>query len=644
MPIVSGVPPALSDEEWMPPAVFKLYERVRDALGWRLRKVLGDARVDRLIVWLARCWRPVLARPLFIGITGSAGKTTTKELLLGMLQHKWTGIGNPASFNAVPEVAKTVLRVRPWHRFCVTELSEDRPGALDPPLALLQPSIGIVTVVGDDHWSAFDSRDAIAAEIEKLVMRLPPDGTAVLNIDDEQVRPMLAKCPSRTLTFGTSSSADLRAEDVSSAWPGRLQMTLVRGAARIKVQTQLCGVHWLPAVLGAIGGGLAAGMTLDECAAGIAKVAPFEGRMQPVTTPERVTFIRDDLKAPLWTLDACFDFMKAAKAERKIIVIGELSEIGSRKGEKYAKAASLARQIADITIFVGPWASSALKLRKAEDEGQLHVFSQVRNAAEFINSISREGDLVLLKGSWKQDHLLRIILARNGAVKCWRDDCRRTIFCDACPDRMKPSGAPSPVQQALPTPSSAAQPPSPITSKEPSDLSVIVGLGNPGESYVNTPHNVGYEVVDRLAQSMGLAWETTPHAQLAQSSGPGHRTCLVKIQAAMNLTGARLKLLAEGMGFAPDQCILVFDDLDLPLGTVKSRQSGSAGGHRGVASILEAFQTDAIKRVKVGVAPAGTVARRAEYVLKPFAAEDLLAVNQAILLAQDRARALAKNR
>lgn len=90
----------------------------------------------------------------------------------------------------------------------------------------------------------------------------------------------------------------------------------------------------------AVGGGLATGMTLAQCAEGIASVAPFDGRMQPVTTPDGVTFIRDDFKAPLWTLDACLEFMKTAQAKRKIIVIGTLSDYGIRvyKSRKFAES------------------------------------------------------------------------------------------------------------------------------------------------------------------------------------------------------------------------------------------------------------------------------------------------------------------
>ncbi|MBL0208240.1 MAG: aminoacyl-tRNA hydrolase [Propionivibrio sp.] len=133
------------------------------------------------------------------------------------------------------------------------------------------------------------------------------------------------------------------------------------------------------------------------------------------------------------------------------------------------------------------------------------------------------------------------------------------------------------------------------------DEQLIVGLGNPESRYTDTPHNVGYEVADRLATSWGLKWDKNPEVWFARGSVNGQAVCLLKMRLAMNLTGPGLKQLSETMRFSPEQCILVFDDLDLPLGAVKTRIKGSAGGHRGVASILEAFQTDAIRRVKIGV-------------------------------------------
>ena len=607
--------------------------RLRDAIAWRLHRILGDKIVYGTLLVMARRWRSVINGPVYIAVVGSAGKTTAKELMRGMLSCKGKGVGNPGSFNNVEEIAMAVLRVRPFHSFFVTELSEDRPGVMDRPLALLRPSIGIVTVVQDDHLAAHASREALAQEMAKLVASLPATGTAVLNADDERVLAMTANCVAKVITFGTSVKAQLRAEDVSSVWPERLQMTLVRGSERVKVVTQLCGVHWVPSVLGAIGGGLAAGMTLAECATSIATVAPFEGRMQPVTTPEGVTFIRDDFKAPLWTLDGCFEFMKTAKATRKIIVIGELSDMASKKAQKYAKVASLAQEVADVTVFVGPWASSVLKAKRPGREDGLFVRAHVRDAAMLLNSMTRAGDLVLLKGTSKQDHLLRIIMARDERIACWRDDCQRMLFCDVCPDRMKPSGtALLSHQPAISSPST----PSPSVAHAAVAEQVIVGLGNPGAQYDGTPHNVGYEVVDQLAASLALTWEKTPEVWIARGASEGLPLCLVKMQTAMNLTGAGLKRLAQSMAFGPEQCVLVFDDLDLPLGTVKMRQSGSAGGHRGVASILEAFQTDAFRRVKVGVAPVAAEVDRLEYVLKPFDDESRPTVANAISISKAR--------
>ncbi|MFT3960007.1 glutamate ligase domain-containing protein [Propionivibrio sp.] len=135
------------------------------------------------------------------------------------------------------------------------------------------------------------------------------------------------------------------------------------------MRTRLCGAHFVPSVLGAIGGGLASGLSLTECAEAIEHIAPFTGRMQPVTTDDGVTFIRDDFKAPLWTLDASLEFMRAAHAARKIVVIGELSDTGPGKGEKYAKAANKVLDVADIAVFAGPWASSAHKGRCGEPPG-----------------------------------------------------------------------------------------------------------------------------------------------------------------------------------------------------------------------------------------------------------------------------------
>lgn len=607
--------------------------RVSNALAWRMRKVLGDQRIDRFLVKLAQGWRPVLRRPVFIGIAGSAGKTTAKELLYGILTGGSVGVANPGTLNVLPEIAKTILRTLPTHAFCISELSEDHPGAMDDNLGLFRPKIAIVTLVQDDHLAAFDSREALANELAKLVQGLPSDGVAVLNADDTRVSAMASKCRARVLTFGLSPTAELRAENVESNWPNRLRMTLIYKTDQVFVQTQLCGIHWLPSVLGAMGGALATGLDLSECAKRLEGVAPFEGRMQPVETPEGVTFIRDDIKAPLWAFTAFFDFIHSANASRKLLVIGEVSEIGNaKKADVYRRIAIRAQEVADITVFVGPWAFSVLNARKSDKPEALHAFSRVRDAAAFINSSTRKGDLVFLKGNVRQDHFLRILLDRTESTTCWRDDCQRNIFCDSCPDRLKPSGQPVSIPKPLDSKLTIASVPF-APAVDGAEVQLIVGLGNHDDVYSGTPHNVGFEAVDSLAQAWGLSWRATPNAWIASGIVKGQPVCLVKLRSDMNLTGGGLRQVADAMGIGPERCILVFDDLATPLGKVRTRTNGGAGGHRGVASALEAFQTNDIRRVKLGIGNGTATFDRPTYVTSKFSDEGRKLIDLAIPIA-----------
>jgi PTH1 family peptidyl-tRNA hydrolase len=150
---------------------------------------------------------------------------------------------------------------------------------------------------------------------------------------------------------------------------------------------------------------------------------------------------------------------------------------------------------------------------------------------------------------------------------------------------------------------------------------VIVGLGNPGERHEGTPHNVGRTVVDRLAASLSATWVQDADADLTHAEWKGEAVCLVKPTSVMNRTGPLLARLAQRLGVDHARCILVYDDLDLPLGSVRTRMRGSDGGHRGVRSIIEAFQTDEFRRVKIGVKREGH-ARGVAAVLTPVTGDE----------------------
>ncbi|HVN74737.1 MAG TPA: aminoacyl-tRNA hydrolase [Thermoanaerobaculaceae bacterium] len=148
-------------------------------------------------------------------------------------------------------------------------------------------------------------------------------------------------------------------------------------------------------------------------------------------------------------------------------------------------------------------------------------------------------------------------------------------------------------------------------------IAAVVGLGNPGEEYSDTRHNVGFAVVDELARRWRLSsWRTRYRAKVVRRPG-GSSTILVKPQTFMNLSGDALALFCEGEEVVPGQCLVVVDDVDLPLGTLRLRASGGPGTHNGLRSIAEAVG-EGFPRLRLGVRGASPWEDLAEYVLAPF--------------------------
>lgn len=150
----------------------------------------------------------------------------------------------------------------------------------------------------------------------------------------------------------------------------------------------------------------------------------------------------------------------------------------------------------------------------------------------------------------------------------------------------------------------------------------IVGLGNPGPEYRDTRHNVGQRVVEALAKSLGGRFEREGGHLVARARWHGGTVYLVKPASFMNVIGPAVARASRRLHLGPDDLILVFDDIDLPLGKVRVRMKGSAGGHNGVRSVIEALGTDAVRRVKIGIGRPGEQGRDRDqvpdHVLSPF--------------------------
>lgn len=627
--------PLIKNWPWLAERVFfTVLEKLPKTIRWRL-----DRSYEKALYWMATRHRQRLRRTVFVGVTGSVGKSTTKDLIAGILErHMKNGCKNSGSLNWAWDVAHLILRTKRSDAFCVTELAVTGPGTLDLSLSLVRPAVGVVTNIGDDHFSSFGNREAIAQEKSKLIKSLPSDGVAILNADDPRVQAMRSHFSGRVVTYGQGEGAMLRGEVVQSAWPDRLSLTVIWNGESVRVQTQFCGTFWTTAVLAAMATGISLGVPLAVAAEAIANVEPFEGRMAPVCVGE-VTFIRDDWKAPLWTVAAVIEFVRQARAVRKIIIIGTLSDYQGNSTTRYAEVGKQALAAADCVIFVGSRAASGLRAKSSEKD-ELWAFPSLREASKFLAGYLKPGDLVLLKGSNKADHMQRLILASTTEVKCWRSDCGRSKFCDACElinVESGPVAANIDMAKSMPISSAESEMPVDELRRIGRSMVVVVGLGNPGESYIGTPHNVGYSTIDILAQGLARNWlQVDELAMVMRGESQNVSICLIKALTQMNQVGPALLRLAHVLDFGLAQCIFIHDDLDLPIGTVRVRMRGSDGGHRGLRSIIQAFQADNFCRIKIGVGRSEAAQQVADYVLTPFQPEQKEKVDTACRTAADR--------
>lgn len=171
---------------------------------------------------------------------------------------------------------------------------------------------------------------------------------------------------------------------------------------------------------------------------------------------------------------------------------------------------------------------------------------------------------------------------------------------------------------------------------------VVVGLGNPGADYQGTRHNIGQRVLDVLGERLRKSWRRQGRVLAARGQWRGETVDLIKPQAFMNVSGPVVAGTLHRLSADASDVILVYDDIDLPLGKVRVRMKGSHGGHNGVRSVIEALGTEDIRRVKIGVGRPEHKGQVPDHVLAPFEADELAAVDEAVAEAADRVLALVQ--
>jgi Alr-MurF fusion protein len=340
-----------------------LCQRPFDLAPYRVTCVVVDDSRQALLDWA----RYILRRfdPRVVGITGSSGKTTTKELAAAIIGRCYPVFRNYGNYNDRYGLPIALGRLAPEHKVAVLELACDSLDEIRELAALTRPQIGVVTTINETHLAYLGSLEAIAAEKSRLVEALPAaaqGGVAVLNYDDPRVRAMADRTQARIVTYGLAPDADLVAGAVEAGPQGTSFTVFVkdffpvpglRGKRKLRVQISLLGRHHVYAALAAVAVGLVLGVPLDEALSALAAVRPLPGRLNPLPGIHNTVILDDSFSASLASTLTALDTLALFKAGKRCAVLGDLPDLGSMEGEAYRQVGEKAARVADLLVAQG---------------------------------------------------------------------------------------------------------------------------------------------------------------------------------------------------------------------------------------------------------------------------------------------------
>ncbi len=360
--------------------------------------------VPAALAALARAVVDLLPDLVVVGITGSAGKTTTKDLTAHLLATLGSTVAPPNSFNNEIGHPLTVLRADAGTRYLISELSARGPGHIAALCRIAPPRLGAVLCVGNAHAGEFGGQQGIAAAKSELPAALPADGVALLNADDPLVAAMAARTAARVVTFGRSAGADLRAQDVSLDRLSRPRFRLVTTRGSAQVELRLHGEHNVTNALAAAGLAAELGMDLPEIAARLSEAtAGSKWRMEVTQRPDGVVVVNDAYNASPEAMTAALTALGVmAAGGRAYAVLGPMTELGERSAEFHEQAGVVAARTGLTGIIaVGEAAAPILTGAKSVPgyAGELLAVPDADAAVAAVTERLRPGDIVLVKAS-----------------------------------------------------------------------------------------------------------------------------------------------------------------------------------------------------------------------------------------------------
>lgn len=340
--------------------------------------------------------------PVMIGVTGSVGKTTTKEMIAAVAAARGHVLKNEGNFNNEIGLPLTLFNLSGRHKTAVVELAMRGAGQIDYLAKIARPSIGVITNIHMSHIELLGSLDAIADAKGELLDHLPSDGTAILNADDRYFEYLRRRANCRIVTFGEGTNARIRAHSSVIDSNGCCSFNVTTDNGDFSIYVPVPGEHNIKDALAAIAVGEVLGINHESIQSALTNFKAPEKRSKIVPSRKGCMVIDDTYNASPASVKSALKTLSMMEGGRKIAILGDMLELGDYAVEAHLEIGRTAKKCGiDLLIVVGEYAK--LIARGAIDEGMsvgaISEFNDAAEAAAEVAGMVREGDVVLVKGS-----------------------------------------------------------------------------------------------------------------------------------------------------------------------------------------------------------------------------------------------------
>lgn len=355
-----------------------------------------------LRIYLAKEYAKLFPQDVFVGITGSVGKTTCIQASAAVLSQKYKTISTKPNLDPVLNIPETILRIRPSTKKALFELGVEYIGEMDFYLSLIKPKVAIVTKIFYAHSEFLGSIEQIAQEKGKLVQQLPSDGVAILNYDDIYTRNLSQDCKAEVIFFGLDPK-------YCNVWAGNIRIENFKtifelnvGVERVKVEYNLLGMHQVYTALAAAALGVVNNIPLTKIKIALESIEPSEHRLQVVAGPDNSIILDDTYNSSPSAVDAAIDTLLQIPARRRVLVLGEMRELGRYSEILHREVAKkIFKEKIDL-VFLGQgdtqFIADELKSLGFYEERLIANLQSSQLVSKLLKNLGR-GDVCLIKGS-----------------------------------------------------------------------------------------------------------------------------------------------------------------------------------------------------------------------------------------------------